>query len=93
MYIPHKWLLVYAIAVNAIAVVLTLWDKHRAKRRKGRVSESTLLWWGAVGGAPLMLLAMLLSHHKTKHAKFMVGLPLLLLMQGFVLYMTWVEIV
>jgi uncharacterized membrane protein YsdA (DUF1294 family) len=36
---------------------------------------------GAAGGAAAMLTVMLLIRHKTRHVKFMVGLPLIIAAQ------------
>lgn len=72
--------------MNFAAVAATLSDKRRAKRRLWRIPERRLLLIAALGGSPAMLLTMLLIHHKTKHAKFMVGLPLILTVQGIILF-------
>jgi len=45
------------------------------------VRESTLLLVAALGGSAAMLMTMLLIRHKTKHAKFMVGLPVIIAIQ------------
>lgn len=59
-------------------------DKNGRSSKKGlklRVPESSLLLLSALGGSLAMLLTMLLVHHKTKKAKFMVGIPLILVLQ------------
>ena len=68
-------ILIYFFIISVISVIVTVHDKHAAKKNKWRVKESTLLLLGAIGGAPLMLLTMLTIRHKTKKAKFMVPLP------------------
>ena len=67
--------------ISIASSVVTIADKIRAIRHKWRVPENTLLLIAAVGGAPAMLLTMLIIRHKTKHGKFMVGLPIILLFQ------------
>lgn len=47
--------------------------------------ESTLLLIGVLGGSPAMLLTMRKIRHKTRHAKFMVGLPVILVLQAALL--------
>lgn len=81
---PHKaieleavHLVIYVSLINLLGVFLTREDKRRAKRDMWRVSEDLLMAVGALGGALGMFLAMLLTHHKTRHLKFMLGLPLL----------------
>ena len=67
--------------ISIASSVVTIADKLRAIRHEWRVPENTLLLIAAVGGAPAMLLTMLIIRHKTKHGKFMVGLPIILLFQ------------
>jgi uncharacterized membrane protein YsdA (DUF1294 family) len=50
------------------------------------VPENTLFFIAFVGGAAAMLLTMLLVRHKTRHARFMVGLPLVLAVQVVALF-------
>ena len=45
------------------------------------ISEKTLLILSALGGSVAMLTVMLLIRHKTRHAKFMVGIPAIILAQ------------
>ena len=72
---------IYLAAINLIAFILTVSDKRRARRGAWRVPERTLFSVAALGGAPLMLVGMLAVRHKTKKAKFMLGLPLMCLLQ------------
>ena len=59
----------WLMAVNAAAALLVALDKVQARHGGRRVPERMLLLFGALGGAPLMLAAMLLCHHKTKKPK------------------------
>lgn len=69
-------------AVSLLALVLTGYDKWAAKHRtKSRISERTLLIVAGLGGSAVMMLTMLLIRHKTRHLKFMLGLPLMILVQ------------
>jgi uncharacterized membrane protein YsdA (DUF1294 family) len=71
--------------ISVIASVVTVLDKVRAIRHEWRIPENTLLLIAAAGGAPAMLITMLIIRHKTRHGKFMVGLPIILLFQIIVL--------
>ena len=73
--------LLYLAVVSVGSVLITVLDKIAAKRHAWRIPERTLLILGALGGAPAMLITMLLIRHKTRHLKFMLGLPLLILIQ------------
>jgi len=71
----------YLTIISLLAVILTIHDKSAARRHKWRTRESTLLLVSALGGSAAMLTTMLLIRHKTKHAKFMVGLPVIIALQ------------
>ena len=73
--------LVWIGVMSLVAVILTVSDKIKAKRRAWRVPEATLLIVSALGGSVAMLLTMLLIRHKTKHLKFMLGIPIIILLQ------------
>ena len=70
-----KLFAVYFAAVAIVSVALTVYDKAAAKRGAWRIPEATLMAFGLFGGALPMFITMKLIRHKTKHAKFMLGLP------------------
>ncbi len=61
---------------------MTVYDKYAAKHKKRRVPERTLLLVAACGAALPMFIVMQLIRHKTRHKKFMIGLPALFLIQA-----------
>lgn len=63
------------IAVGIISIIVTVYDKKAAKKRKRRIPEQVLFFWAGIGGALPMLLTMKLINHKTRHKRFMLGLP------------------
>ncbi len=72
----------YLAAIGLLALILTAYDKWAARKgRLQRVRERTLLAVGALGGALPMYVMMRLIRHKTKHKRFMLGLPLIILLQ------------
>ena len=73
--------LIYLAVISLFAVILTLRDKNAARRNSWRVRERTLFAVSVFGGSAAMLLAMLAVRHKTRHAKFMVGIPLIIMIQ------------
>ena len=76
--IPAAFLLI----VSLWAFVITVYDKHAA--RKGtcrRVSETALFAVSALGGSLAMLFTMLSIRHKTLHKRFMIGIPLIIAAQ------------
>lgn len=77
--------LLYLSAISILSVIVTMEDKRYAKiPRHRRVPEATLLLYAAFGGSVAMLTTMLFIRHKTKHIKFMLGLPLIILFQAVV---------
>lgn len=66
----------YYILINALSAILTIMDKRKAVKGKWRIPENTLMISGLLGGAAGEYIMMKKIHHKTKHAKFMIGLPL-----------------
>ena len=82
-----KFLYIYLIFINLVAVIVTVHDKRAAVRGDWRVKERTLLLIAALGGSPAMLLTMLLIRHKTRKMKFMVGIPLIIVLQLVIVYL------
>ncbi len=73
--------------ISAVSAGVTVYDKWAAVHRPGkRIRESSLLALAVVGGSAAMLLTMLLIRHKTRHPKFMVGIPLILAIQIALVY-------
>ena len=72
---------IVAAVFSVLAVLFTVADKLFAKRPKRRIPENTLILVGIFGGAAFEYITMKLIHHKTLHKKFMVGLPLIFLLQ------------
>ena len=70
---------VYFLSVNLAAVLLTITDKKRSKKKKMRIPEKTLFLIALAGGAAAMYLTMRIIHHKTLHKRFMIGLPAIIL--------------
>ncbi len=71
----------YVIGISLLACVLTVWDKRCARRGRWRVPERTLFALALLGGAAAMLLTMRAVRHKTRHRRFMWGLPLIIAAQ------------
>ena len=72
---------IYLAVISFVSIVATVADKIKAKRGAWRISEAALLGLSAVGGSLAMIVTMLLIRHKTRHAKFMVGIPFIILLQ------------
>ena len=76
------------IGINVLTLIVYGIDKWNAKQGKRRIPEATLLMLAIIGGSVGALLGMRIWHHKTMHKKFKYGLPLILLAQIALLYLT-----
>ena len=77
---------IYIIGINILTFLIFGADKWKAKRDKWRIPEDTLIWLAIAGGSVGALLGMYLFRHKTKHRKFQIGIPVILLVQVGLLY-------
>ena len=74
--------MIYFFIASAVAVLVTFYDKFASKYiRRARIPEATLLFISAAGGSIAMLVAMLTIRHKTRKSKFMVGIPVIIILQ------------
>ncbi len=79
-----------------ILIVISIWnlitfslmgiDKYKSKKGHWRIKENTLLICAFLMGGVGSLLGMIIFHHKTKHAKFVIGLPLCIIANILILY-------
>ena len=76
-----KLLIFYLLIINALGFILMLVDKIKAKKNLWRIPEATLFLVAAIGGSIGSLFGMYTFRHKTKHIKFIVGMPLILAAQ------------
>ena len=68
--------LVYYFLLAVASVLITVKDKSAAVKNQTRIPEKSLMLLGLIGGALPMYATMKVIRHKTKHLKFMLGLPL-----------------
>lgn len=71
-------LTIYLLLINALSFLLMLADKQKARQNAWRIPEATLLGTAVLGGSLGCFLGMKCFHHKTRHVKFSIGIPLLL---------------
>ena len=76
-----RYLLLYLLLINALGLILMRIDKKKAQLGRWRIRESTLLTVAALGGSVGTMRGMNLFRHKTKHLKFSLGVPVILVLQ------------
>ena len=77
--------MLYLLIINLISAFVCVIDKYRAKKGGYRVSEGTLFTLCLMGGSVGMYLTMKAIRHKTRHKIFMIGIPLIIILQIAVL--------
>ena len=77
----EKYFFYYLLGVNLVTFLVYGIDKMAAKLQKWRISEKFLLSMALIGGSAGALLGMQSLRHKTKKAKFYIGVPVILLLQ------------
>ena len=88
-----KLLTIYLTLINATGFLIMLVDKQKARRNRWRISEATLMTVAAIGGSLSCLLGMKLFRHKTRHLKFTIGVPLLLVIHIVLLIMLFPNLI
>ena len=92
--LPLAWQIfcLYLTAISLLSILVCIYDKIASKivARNGkvglRIPEKSLFVWSALGGSVAMLVTMLLIRHKTKHASFMIGIPVIIVLQGVLVW-------
>lgn len=64
--------------INLIGFFIMYIDKKKAIKNAYRIPEKNLFFICVIGGSLGILLGMYRFHHKTKHNKFVYGVPILL---------------
>lgn len=76
-----KYFFLYLLLINAAGFILMLIDKQKARKNRWRIPERTLILVAAIGGSIGSLAGMYTFRHKTKHLKFTLGIPAILILQ------------
>ena len=78
-------IIIYLLIINVITFIVFGTDKHAAIYGKWRTKEATLFLLAFFGGSLGALLAMKVFRHKTKKAEFLIGIPVLLVVNIIVI--------
>ena len=74
-------LILYLVLINLAAFLLMGADKSRARRGLWRIPEKVLFLSAVLGGSAGAMGGMFFFRHKTRHLRFRIGLPAILLLQ------------
>lgn len=76
-----KYLFLYLVLLNMIGILIMYVDKTKAKKKAWRIPEKTLFLVSVLGGSIGIWMGMYIFHHKTKHLRFVIGVPMIILIQ------------
>ena len=81
-------LIAYVVIISIVSVIVCYYDKKISKKNRVelRIPESTLMILSVAGGSIAMLVTMLMIRHKTKHFKFMFGIPVMIVIQAAAIF-------
>lgn len=82
-----KFIFIYIVFTNILLFTLMSIDKQRAKLKQWRISEKTFFILALIGGSVGGVLGMYTFRHKTKHLKFTLGFPTIILFQIIAVYL------
>ena len=74
-------IIIYLILINITGFAVMGIDKWKARKQAWRISEKTLFLISILGGSIGSIAGMYTFHHKTKHWYFVIGMPLILIVQ------------
>ena len=74
-------LLLYGGLVNCFGFFIMGLDKRKAKKAQWRIPESSLFLVAVLGGSAGAYLGMQVFRHKTRHAAFRFGIPIVFFLQ------------
>ena len=76
-----KNIIIYLIVINLIGILIMFLDKQKAKKDEWRISEKTIFVITMLGGGIGTIAGMYAFRHKTKKLKFIIGLPVLVILE------------
>ena len=76
-----KYVLIYLAVVNLVGFCIMGIDKLKAKRHAWRIPEAALFAVAIFGGSIGSIIGMYTFRHKTKHMSFVIGMPVILVLQ------------
>ena len=79
--------MLYFMIINLVGFVMMCVDKQLAIHHKNRVPERVLFLIAIIAGSLGGILGMYAFRHKTKHVSFVIGMPVILIIQLVVLYL------
>lgn len=74
-------LIAWLVIVNVFGLAIMGIDKAKAQMDKRRIPERSLFLAAILGGSVGCLAGMYIFRHKTRHKKFTIGIPVIIVLQ------------
>jgi uncharacterized membrane protein YsdA (DUF1294 family) len=81
-----KYFLYYLLFINLVGIFVMYSDKKKSRKGKWRTPENNIFAIAIAYGALGIFTGMRLFRHKTKHNKFVIGIPLILIVEIFIFF-------
>ncbi len=85
-------LIIYVAVMSLITFAVFGLDKYKAKADKWRTPEKTLFILAILGGGIGAFLGMQIFRHKTQHKQFVIGIPLIMILQLILIAWLWIKV-
>jgi uncharacterized membrane protein YsdA (DUF1294 family) len=76
----------YIALINIYSFLIMYIDKNKARKGKWRISEKNLFLLALIFGSIGVFSGMQIFRHKTKHKKFLIGIPLIIIVQLYLIF-------
>lgn len=87
-----KYFWIYFAVINVVTFFTYGIDKYKAIKGHWRISEKTLIGLAMIGGFAGAFFGMQVFRHKTKHMKFVIGVPVIALVWIAVGVFVWMRL-
>lgn len=81
----------YVIIINLMTFIVYGIDKRKAMLHQWRIPETTLIMLAVIGGSIGAWFGMQFFHHKTRHPKFYIGIPLIMIAEFALLVVAYLR--
>lgn len=80
------YFVLYFILINFISFFIMWYDKKKAQKNQWRISEKALFLFALFLGGIGIYAGMYRFRHKTKHSKFTIGIPVVIIFNFIAIY-------
>ena len=84
-----RYFIIYLVIINIIAFLAMYIDKRKSKYGKWRIPEQSLFILALIGGSIGAIIGMYTFRHKTKKLRFVIGFPVILVLQIILIISVW----